>query len=271
MNPAQLTDKQLSHREQFDKRTTAVITVDFMYYRNAKRFGPWNPYWYVYNQLDRFSEKKGKKLLVIGCGNGKDSVLYAHMGYQVYGIDISPVAIGMARSLSERNHYEQRTIFSVQPSETLEFPDNYFDMVVGVNVLHHVDIQPTMKEIARVIKQGGLAIFKEPMDTPRRRKIRESPMITWLVPKATKNIFSKVKYDLIEGEKNLDDSDLSAMSDYFNTVEVHKWRVLAVLDVIFSRSLLEKLDWVLFKIFPHLRSFGDQAVLILSNPKKAMI
>jgi SAM-dependent methyltransferase len=45
----------------------------------------------------------------------------------------------------------------------LEFPDQQFDFVYGVAILHHLDLARSIQEIARVTKPGGRILFVEPL------------------------------------------------------------------------------------------------------------
>ena len=71
----------------------------------------WNDFYLVSNKIDNPSRfamyvssylKKGKTLLDIGCGNGRDSIYFAGLGVKVIGIDASNVAIDKL-SLSEKS------------------------------------------------------------------------------------------------------------------------------------------------------------------------
>ena len=46
--------------------------------------------------------------------------------------------------------------------EQMEFEDSIFDYVVGIGALHHLNIEQSSKEISRVLKNDGEAIFIEP-------------------------------------------------------------------------------------------------------------
>jgi len=48
-------------------------------------------------------------------------------------------------------------------AEELKFADDYFDIVCGGAILHHLDLNKALSEIARVLKPDGKAIFVEPL------------------------------------------------------------------------------------------------------------
>lgn len=97
-----------------------------------------------------FSKLKGKKILDVGCGQGTISKILSEAGADVYAIDISKTSIDYVKK-----HYPE---IKVKLGDALEidFPDNYFDIVVCIGVLHHTpDTRKGFKECARVTKPGG--------------------------------------------------------------------------------------------------------------------
>jgi len=105
----------------------------------------------------------GKRILEYGCGKGSYTFLLAKNGAQVIGIDISPVAIKFARAKAREENISESTKFIVMDAENLKFPNNYFDVVCGTGILHHLDLDNSFKEISRVLKPLGKAFFIEPM------------------------------------------------------------------------------------------------------------
>ncbi len=53
--------------------------------------------------------------------------------------------------------------FKLMDAHKLEFPDASFDMVYGVAILHHLEYERSVREIARVLRPGGIAVFVEPL------------------------------------------------------------------------------------------------------------
>ena len=79
-------------------------------------------------------------VLEYGCGPGTRAFELADRGAVVHGIDISPVAIELARSEANRRGVSDRTTFSVMNAEALEFTPGTFDLVCGTSIIHHLDV-----------------------------------------------------------------------------------------------------------------------------------
>ena len=59
----------------------------------------------------------------------------------------------------ERPHAD----FLLAAAEQLPFADASFDAVLGKQILHHLDLDLAVAEIARVLRPGGRAVFLEPL------------------------------------------------------------------------------------------------------------
>lgn len=53
--------------------------------------------------------------------------------------------------------------FQLMDAHQLQFPDATFDLVFGTAILHHLEFERAVKEIARVTKPGGEILFVEPL------------------------------------------------------------------------------------------------------------
>ncbi len=99
-----------------------------------------------------------KRVLDVGCADGEvTSYIKRVTGAEVYGIDISDVAVELAL---------KRGIPSFQcdiVTETIPFEDDYFDVVrCGETIEHLYDPDFALKEIRRVLRQGGFLILSTP-------------------------------------------------------------------------------------------------------------
>jgi SAM-dependent methyltransferase len=123
---------------------------------------------------DRFAEmtarwSAGADVLDYGCHVGWFSERIATFGpASITGIDISREGIAEARAL--RGHLGR---FEVMDAMAMDFPDASFDLVVGRAILHHLDLDRAVREIDRVLRPGGHALFMEPIgDNPAAKLMR---------------------------------------------------------------------------------------------------
>ena len=141
--------------------------------------------WHAY--LEAAGDISGKTILDFGCGEGWSTLEYAKRGAVVCSFDISPESVrnlvrnAFARGVSDRIHP------AVMAAESLGFTSHTFDLVLGVAILHHIEVCHVGQEIARVLKPGGRALFMEPLAhnvflrifrwlTPQRRTPTEQPL-----------------------------------------------------------------------------------------------
>jgi SAM-dependent methyltransferase len=132
---------------------------------------------YAYNLL---GDVRGKKILELGCGDGENTVLLAHREARVYGVDVSDAMVKLARRRMQVNGFVNGVEFGVGSAHELPFRDRSFDVVFGIAVLTRLDLELASREVWRVLRPGGYAIFKEPVRNSQlirviRRLVRYRP------------------------------------------------------------------------------------------------
>ena len=109
--------------------------------------------------------EKGDNLLDIGCGEGSLLFKARNRYVNLYGIDISPFRIEVAKSNFQKEGIENnRYILKVgDVDKGLHFKDNFFDAVTIISVLEHLfDPFSIIQSIKRVIKPSGILVVQVP-------------------------------------------------------------------------------------------------------------
>ena len=110
----------------------------------------------------------GDKVLDLGCGNGRFFELFKDKNVDYLGVDSSEKLIGIAST-----KYPQAK-FQLADALSLPFPNNQFDKIYSIAVLHHIPSKELrlsfLEEAKRVLKSGGsfvLTVWK-PKDKGER-------------------------------------------------------------------------------------------------------
>jgi ubiquinone/menaquinone biosynthesis C-methylase UbiE len=102
----------------------------------------------------------GKTVLEIGCGTGTLTEVLAKTGATVVATDIFQ---DFLNAVEGKIGHNPNISYKIADAETLEgLPDASFDAVVGLSILHHLDVNKTLASIKRVLKPGGMLAFAEP-------------------------------------------------------------------------------------------------------------
>jgi len=154
---------------------------------------------YAYHLL---GDVRDKTVLDYGCGLGENSVLIASRGARVVGVDISPETIELAEKRMELHQLGENTEFRVASAHELPLEDESVDVVFGMAILHHLDLSISSREVFRVLKKGGRAIFSEP--------VRNSKLIWFL-----RGLIPYRDPDVSPFERPLTDTELATYAKEF--------------------------------------------------------
>lgn len=102
--------------------------------------------------------KPHQRVLEVGCGTGLLTKEVAKGVAKLCSLDISLHLLEIARGeVNNRN-----TTFFCSNAYDLGFKEKTFDCIVGMSVLHHLDIDKALREFWRVLKYDGRVVFSEP-------------------------------------------------------------------------------------------------------------
>ncbi len=111
--------------------------------------------WPELKELEKYI-KNGKKILDLGCGNGRLFELFQGKNVEYIGVDFSEKLIEKAKE-----KYGEH--FKVADMLNLPFEDNCFDSIWTIAVFHHIPSREfrikALKEIKKILKPSGKIIM----------------------------------------------------------------------------------------------------------------
>lgn len=108
------------------------------------------------------SEVSSGRILDVGTGPGLLPVEIAMKsgGAQIFGIDLSPRMVQIAKKNAQEHGVSERVNFRIANAASLPFENDYFDFVISTLSFHHWSKpEECLKEIHRVLKKGGMAFI----------------------------------------------------------------------------------------------------------------
>jgi SAM-dependent methyltransferase len=100
----------------------------------------------------------GVRCLELGCGTGEFTTRLLASGCQLVAVDVSEDAVERCRERVEGR--AEVVVGNIETGEGLE--DREFDAIVGVSVLHHVDLPQTLRTLVPKLRRAGRFAFSEP-------------------------------------------------------------------------------------------------------------
>ena len=200
-----LSKKEKLEKEFWDRQAENYLQnfdEDLFRYDENELFPPRHKYFY--SLLENI---QCKKILDICCGYGFTTVKCAKLGAYVTGIDISPKMIKLVKKNLEFNNVSEYVDLKLMSAEKMSFGSNLFDYVVGIGALHHLNLELAGKEILRVLKVGGKAIFLEP-----KLPFKWFMIFRSLIP---------IRCFESPGGGSLDDNDIYKFRRLFTDSEIH--------------------------------------------------
>jgi 2-polyprenyl-3-methyl-5-hydroxy-6-metoxy-1,4-benzoquinol methylase len=212
--------------------------------------------------LEAVGDVRGMRVLDYGCGYGFLGMYLSLCGAHSWGFDFSRAAIETAKKAALRYGLEAQ--FAQMDASDLSYPDEFFDLVVGFGVLHHVIKYPgTASQLLRVMEPGAKAMFQETLG--------HNPFINFA------RRFTMVDDDA--GDTLLREDDILTFGREFSSVGIEQRHLIYMLKRLAKRPAAEwyaelkprplwcavkKLDNVVLRFSP-LRRFCGEAIVTLTK------
>lgn len=92
----------------------------------------------------------------LGCGTGRFAALLAERGLQAYGVDGHPELLARAASRPAEVEWIHA------PLQAVPLAESSCDLVVFLDVLEHVEPEPFLSEVSRILKPDGNVLLSVP-------------------------------------------------------------------------------------------------------------
>lgn len=155
----------------------------------------------------------GKKILEVGIGTGRFSVMMKTQGANVTGLDFALPMLKIAKDRLEKTDGNSQAKMVNADVKQLPFQDSSFDGCIGINIFSHLpECIEVIKEISRVLKPGGFLVANFPnllsyyfpygaLVNLLRKSLRRNVYTKWYTLPQIRNYCSQagLRLDTIEG------------------------------------------------------------------------
>jgi SAM-dependent methyltransferase len=214
----------------------------------------------------RIGDPVSLRVLEVGCGSGALATYLGMRGADVVGLDVSAEMLAVGRRRAYVNGVGDRVTFVDSPIESYDAVDASFDVVIGNQTLHHLELADAMRNIRRMLRPGGQALFAEPvLLLPEvARKVRNSTIVRRRFPERTDT----------PDERSLGQAEIAAIRSVFPSSELHPFQLLCRLQNFFEIDdkqfrRLEALDRALLRRVRPARTLCRYVVVVLETDNAA--
>ncbi len=217
----------------------------------------WDP-WAVHREK-LLGDVTGLRLLDLGCGTGMWSVRFAQRGANVNAVDVSVEGIKLTLARARLHGVSDRVRAQSASAYELPYLDRSFDLVHGENILHHLDAERAGREISRILKPNGIAVFVE---NSANNKLL-------MLARKLCGHFGISKWST-DDEYPLRQAQIRRLENLISPCEIHYpyfWCFRLLDEKLFrGRKIVAPIDKVIYRTLPFLRRFSYMQILKFSCP-----
>ena len=145
--------------------------------------------------LEAIMPVEDQKVLEIACGTGRFTVMLAHQGADVVGLDISAAMLQQGRRKAQDTELAGTLEFLRGDAGRLPFPDDHFDTVIAMRFFHLADDPEAFLEEMRRVSRDQIVF-----DTFNRFSARS--IYNWALPMGSR-LYSKSEIAVLLAKTDL--------------------------------------------------------------------
>lgn len=114
----------------------------------------------IYYYVQRWKEKGFQNILDLGCGLGRNTILFARNGFRTSGLDLSEFGVTKTREKLAESGLAGSVVCG--DIHNLPYDDDSFDALLAYHVISHTDsigIRTILNEMSRVVRSKGELYF----------------------------------------------------------------------------------------------------------------
>ena len=161
-----------------------------------------NLYKDFYDYLDKYSANK--IVLDFGCGSGGITEKIAKQNpSKIVGIDISEISIKKAKENAKVLNLDIE--YKVENCEKSSLDNNFFDLIYGTGILHHLNLKSSAKEINRLLKKDGQMVMR--FFLPKQYSLKTAPKPTdkrVTIAELPEQYFGVIRFSGFASDSNFD-------------------------------------------------------------------
>lgn len=122
-----------------------------------------------YSSLKPLSKENliNKKVLDLGCGDGRNMPFLRDLGLEVFGVEINKDIVELCQAHMNLNKIDVEV--KIGKNSSIPYPDQFFDFIVACHACYYLekndDFLTNIREISRVLKPKSRFVFSVPKST----------------------------------------------------------------------------------------------------------
>jgi SAM-dependent methyltransferase len=118
---------------------------------------------------------RGKRILCLAGGGGRQGVLYAAAGGEVTVVDLSPAMLALDRQVAASHGLQLRTILASMDDLSMLGPASFDVVLQPVSTCYVPDVQAVYREVARVLVPSGIYISQHKQPVSLQASVTPGP------------------------------------------------------------------------------------------------
>ena len=147
---------------QASENSLVIPEADICKYHNPREDTIF-PLEYAFHLL---SDVEDRTVIDLGCGDGVNTVILALLGARVFSVDIAKESLDLTAKRAAANKVGSRVTLLHADALAIPVEAGAVDAILCTGMLHEVDPVKTARQIRRVLKPGGVAVFDEAVAGP---------------------------------------------------------------------------------------------------------